>query len=218
MTEPRPVTASRRIRTALAAGLGHALVRALGVTWRMRVEGPDVFSEARRLGGFVLVLWHGELLPLMWYHRGRGILPMISTHGDGEVIARVIALLGYAPIRGSSSRGGARALLAAVREIREGAVVVITTDGPRGPRRVSAPGAGMAAAKAGAAVVAMGCTVDRAWRLRSWDRFVVPKPFARITVRYSGVARAQGSGPADGEAMVPAISAALMAVCEPDPA
>ena len=219
MSATREVTRATRWRTAAAAGVGRALVRALGLTWRVRLEGADVLA-ATSAGGqaCVLALWHGELLPLVWYHRDRDIAALISTHADGELIARIVESLGYRPIRGSSSRGGMRALLEAVRELREGRHVAFTTDGPRGPRRVSAPGVGGAAAKADAPVVVMGCTVDRAWRLRSWDRFVIPKPFARVTVRYGPALRAAGPTPRDGESLVPSIDAALLAVCGPDAA
>jgi lysophospholipid acyltransferase (LPLAT)-like uncharacterized protein len=215
----RPSGAGRRLRTALAGRLGWWLVRLLGLTWRVRLEGDDVRARAKAGGrSAVLALWHGELLPLVWYHRGQDIAALISTHADGEVIARIVESLGYRPIRGSTSRGGARALLEAVGELEGGRDVAFTTDGPRGPRRVSAPGVGVAAAKAGAPVVCIGAVVDRAWRLRSWDRFVIPKPFARVTVRYAPVLWPAGRAIRDGEALVPAIDAALHAVCGPDDA
>jgi hypothetical protein len=217
MTADRPATTLRRWRTALAARVGAVVVGWLGRTWRVQLDGEDVLGEVKRAGGAaVLALWHGELLPLVWYHRGRDIAALISTHADGELIARIVQSLGYRPIRGSSSRGGTRALLDAVRELTGGRDVAFTTDGPRGPRRVSAPGAGVAAARAGVPVVGMGCCVDRAWRLRSWDRFVVPKPFARIVVRYTPALVAGGAAPADGERLTPLIDQALMKVCEPD--
>ncbi|MGQ0650164.1 MAG: lysophospholipid acyltransferase family protein [Gemmatimonadaceae bacterium] len=207
-----------RWRTVAASWLGTVIVRALGATWRLRVEGEDVRTRVRAGEAAVLALWHGELLPLVWYHRDQEIAALISTHADGEVIARVVSSLGFRPIRGSSSRGGARALLEAVRELQGGRDVAFTTDGPRGPRHVSAPGVGVAAAKAGVPVIPMGAVVDRAWRLRSWDQFVIPKPFARITVRYAPALRAAGSGTHEGEAIVPAIDAALLSVCQPDAA
>lgn len=219
MSGERQVTRAKAWRTRAAIGLGRILVRALGATWRLRLEGPDVLATTSAGGqACVLALWHGELLPLVWYHRDRDIAALISTHADGELIARIVESLGYRPIRGSSSRGGMRALLEAVRELRSGRHVAFTTDGPRGPRRVSAAGVGVAAAKADAPVVAIGCTVDRAWRLDSWDRFVIPKPFARVTVRYGAALRAGGPTPSDGEAMIPSLDATLLAICEPDAA
>ena len=184
--------------------LGELLVRLLGVTWRVRWEGepPD--------GPVVLAMWHGELLPLVWALRGRGVAPLVSTHADGEVIARIVQRLGFAPIRGSSSRGGARALIEASRRLDAGATVAFTTDGPRGPRRQSAPGALAAAARSGLAVVPMGALASRFWRFNSWDRFVVPKPFAVITVRCGTPLQRLETGD------TPQLDAALLAVSQPD--
>lgn len=159
-------------------------------------------------GRTVLAIWHGELLPLIWAMRGREVAPLISTHADGEVIARIVMSLGYQPIRGSTSRGGARALIEAVRRLDAGEVVAFTTDGPRGPRRRSAPGALAAGARGGAPVVPMGALVSRAWRLRSWDRFVLPRPFAQVVVRIGP--------PLPPGATIEDLDAALNAVCQPD--
>ncbi|MBL8961858.1 MAG: DUF374 domain-containing protein [Gemmatimonadetes bacterium] len=200
----RAVGPGRRLKVVLASLLGELLVRMLGITWRVRWDGrlPD--------GPVVLAMWHGELLPLVWALRGRGIAPLVSTHADGEVIARIVQRLGFAPIRGSSSRGGARALIEASRRLEAGATVACTTDGPRGPRRHSAPGALAAAARGGLDVVPMGATSSRAWRFRSWDRFVVPQPFAVITVRCGAPLRNVGTGD------TAQLDAALLAVSEPD--
>jgi lysophospholipid acyltransferase (LPLAT)-like uncharacterized protein len=134
-------------------------------------------------------------------------------HGDGEIIARVMASLGFDAVRGSSSRGGARALLESVRLLRSGRTVAFTPDGPRGPRRVSAPGAAAAAVRSGAPVIALGMRASRFWQLKSWDRLTIPKPFARVCVRYSSVIE---SGATDVEALTPIIEEALAGVCQPD--
>jgi hypothetical protein len=90
--------------------------------------------------------------------------------------------MGYRTIRGSSRRGAERALLALAREVEGGAHVAVTPDGPRGPAESFAPGALIAAQRSGAPIVLLRAVADRAWRLRSWDRFIIPKPFARITI------------------------------------
>lgn len=219
MTADRRESPGRRLRIAVASALAIALVRALGATWRLRLEGPDLRRPVHEAGqALVLAIWHGELLPLIWYHRQQDIAALISSHADGEIIARVVKSLGFRPIRGSTSRGGARALMEAVGELRGGRDVAFTTDGPRGPRRVSAPGVGVAAAKAGVGVLPIGAHVDRAWVFRSWDRFVLPKPFATITVRYADIITPAGSAAADGERIVPDIDRALMQVAMPDEA
>ncbi len=203
--DERALSRGRRLRLAAAAWLGALVVRGLGATWRVRLDG-----HLPGPGPVVLALWHGELLPLLWGMRGRGYAPLISTHADGEVIARIVKSLGFVPIRGSSSRGGARALIEATRRLSEGVTVAFTTDGPRGPRRRSAPGAAAAAARGGVPLVPLGAAVDRAWRLRSWDRFVIPKPFARVVVRIGApVAAEDGAGTAR-------LDEALLAICQPD--
>lgn len=131
----------------------------------------------------VFTLWHGQMLPILWAHRQpTGVL--ISEHRDGEIIAQIIRRFGFFGIRGSSSRGGARALLECVQVLRAGADVAITPDGPRGPRHSFAPGALVVAYRAGAQHVSIVSQADRVWRLRSWDGFEIPKPFARVTVVY----------------------------------
>jgi hypothetical protein len=152
----------------------------------------------------------------LWQHRDEGIAILISTHADGEIITRVALSLGNRAVRGSSSRGGARALLELAAQLQSGSDVAVTPDGPRGPRRVFAAGAVVAAMRARAPIVALGATVDRFWRLRSWDRLVIPKPFARITVRYSEPTYVAATTPRGAEAEAARFHALLMGVCAPD--
>lgn len=185
-TGDRDSRMSRRWRVAFISALGGLVIRALGLTWRIRREGAAAFDEMLLRGEpFVIVFWHGEILPVAWVHRGRGLAPLISRHADGEVIARIVEGLKYRTVRGSSSRGAVRALLEAVQRVEEGITVGFTPDGPRGPRHVFAPGALIVAQRTGRPIVALAATASRAWRLGSWDRHLVPKPFATVTIRYS---------------------------------
>jgi lysophospholipid acyltransferase (LPLAT)-like uncharacterized protein len=171
---------------ALITALGGLLLRVLGSTWRVRRMGNEAFDALRaRNEPFIVVFWHGEIVPVTWIHRGSGFAPLISRHADGEVIARIVESLGYRTVRGSTTRGGVRALLEAVQYVNDGITVGFTPDGPRGPWHVFAPGALIVAQRTGRPIVALGVTASRAWRLKSWDRHVVPKPFATVTVRYS---------------------------------
>jgi len=163
--------------------VGSAAIRALGATWRIREHNGAVYRTALATNQRVIyTLWHGELLPLLWHHRREGIAVLISEHRDGEIIARIAESLGYATVRGSSSRGASRALLGLTRAIDEGRDGAITPDGPRGPAHVFAPGAAVAAQRTGAPIVPIRAHASRAWRLKSWDRFLIPKPFALVTV------------------------------------
>ena len=172
---------ARRIRWIVR--LGAWVLRLLASTWRVRTVNGEQLDEARRSGQRVLfTLWHGELLPLLWHQRGRGVAVVISEHRDGEIIARIAESLGYRTVRGSSSRGASRALLGLTRAIEEGTDGAITPDGPRGPAHVFASGAAVAAQRTGVPIVPIRASASRAWRLKSWDRFLIPKPFARVTV------------------------------------
>ena len=185
-TAPDDAPLGRRFRVAAISMLGGLLLRLLGMTWRIRKEGEGAFDDMlARQEPFIIVFWHGEIVPVSWVHRNSGFAPLISRHADGEIIARIVEGLGYRTVRGSTSRGGVRALLETAQRVEEGITVGFTPDGPRGPRHVFAPGALIVAQRTGRPIVALGATASRAWRLRSWDKHLIPKPFATVTVHYS---------------------------------
>jgi lysophospholipid acyltransferase (LPLAT)-like uncharacterized protein len=176
---------ARTRRAARLARAGGVLLRALAATWRVSFVNPQVVSDLRlRRQPFIYLIWHGTLLPLIWAHRNRNVVAMVSEHSDGEIIARIMHSIGYRTVRGSSSRGAARALLGACRVIEEGACLAVTPDGPRGPAESVAPGAAIIAHRTGAPMVPVSLKASSVWRLKSWDRFMIPKPFARLTVAY----------------------------------
>lgn len=187
----------------MAVTVGGVALQALAATWRYRIIGGEHIQKLRLHGTpFIFSVWHGQLLPLIWHHRGQKIAILVSEHKDGEIIARVARSLGYRLIRGSTTRGGERALLSLARELRSGAEVAITPDGPKGPARSYAPGALIAAHRSGAPILPIAAHVNKAWRLSSWDSFIIPRPFARITVAYGAPTkvRAPGTREAAGEA------------------
>ena len=174
----------RRTRTLI--WLGTWFLRALAATWRIRVYGRTP-SRERALRGepaVVLSLWHGQMLPILCAHRGEPCTVLVSEHRDGEIIARILAAFGFSAARGSSSRGGSRALLQLVQLVNAGHDIAITPDGPRGPRQKMAPGVLLIAQRTGSPIVPLVSHADHVWRLRSWDAFEIPKPFARVTVLY----------------------------------
>lgn len=182
----------RRLRWLVRIGV--VALRALAMTWRVRRIGAEGIDALRARGEpWVFTLWHGQLLPLTWAHRGWGVSVLISEHQDGEIIARVAEALGLHPVRGSTSRGAARGLIGLTRVIEAGRPIGVTPDGPRGPAHSFAPGALAAAHRAGAPVVAVTAAASRAWRMKSWDRFMVPKPFARVVVSYGEPTRVEGA-------------------------
>jgi len=132
----------------------------------------------------VVVCWHGELLcSPQAYRKFRPDIQasgIISRHFDGEIIARILSFFGIRPLRGSSSKGAKQVLLEAFRALKEGDDLLVTPDGPRGPRHHISPGAVALATKAGLPIVAVNYIPSSYWQLSSWDRFVIPKPFARL--------------------------------------
>jgi lysophospholipid acyltransferase (LPLAT)-like uncharacterized protein len=197
-------------RTRWIARAGTALIRLLAMTWRMRPVN-DTAVGARRASGqrVIFTLWHGELLPLLWHHRGEGVAVVISEHRDGEIIAQIAERLGYTTVRGSTSRGGGRALIGLMRAIEAGHDGAVTPDGPRGPAHVFAPGAAIAAQRTGAPLAMIRATASRAWRLKSWDRFLVPKPFATVRVIYGPLVSVEARSPREAAEQAPRLQEVL---------
>lgn len=172
-------------RVRIGVPVGILLLRLLARTWRVEARGDTAWRAryaARK--GMVMALWHEHLFPLAFYLRNTGMHVLVSEHRDGEIIARILESMGYTMIRGSSTRGGARALVEMIRVLKSGISVCITPDGPKGPARKFAPGTTVAAQRAGVPITTMFVSASRAWHLNSWDRFMIPKPFARLTLDF----------------------------------
>lgn len=175
----------KELRFGAAGVLGMGLIGGLFTTTRVSREGAEHYLRFRRAGeNLIFVFWHGHLLPLVHYHRGEGIVVLVSEHADGEYVTRIIERHGFRTARGSSTRGGSRGLRQLVRAAREGRDLAITPDGPRGPARVFKPGALVAAQLTGLPVVPAGVAASSAWHFDSWDSFMVPRPLARIRIVY----------------------------------
>ncbi len=175
----------QRVALALITLLGTLLVRLIGPTLRYTVsieEGGPAIAFTRPM---IYVFWHRCVIPALYSYRGNDIAVMTSSSFDGEYIARIIERFGYRAVRGSSTRGGVRALLGMHTEIEAGRAVAFTIDGPRGPRYVAKPGPVLLARNVKLPVTAFHCAVEKAWVLNSWDRFMVPKPFSRVVLRVS---------------------------------
>ena len=159
-------------------------VKGLFKTLRFRAEGWDqAISSLGEDSGYIIVLWHNVLMMPLTHPCGRDVHAIISSGRDGDYAAHVIRHFGVGAIRGSSSRNGARALLGAIknRNIRRFA---FTPDGPRGPRYQSHPGAAWLSEQLRLPVLPLGVAISRAWHLKSWDRYRIPKPFARVRFQF----------------------------------
>lgn len=168
------------------AGLAGAhLVSAMLGTMRIRIEGERTDTPLVAAGQPVIyTLWHARLLPLTYMYRHQDITALISRSGDGEYIAQVVQRWGFDTARGSSSRGGSTGLRELVRAARSGHSLAITPDGPRGPKRKLKPGVLTIAQLSGSPLIPITGSATRAWWLEGWDRFLVPKPFSTLHVRY----------------------------------
>ena len=174
----------QRVKFRAVGLLGALLIRAIMVTVRVRFEPAEAYEGVNTpIRPAVYALWHGELFALTYAFRGRGARVLISRHRDGEYIARVIERLGFRTVRGSTTRGGAAGMMEMIGELDAGHGVAITPDGPRGPRHVLQQGIVYVAEKSGRAVVPIGVGAKGCWRLSSWDRFMIPKPFTTVVVR-----------------------------------
>jgi lysophospholipid acyltransferase (LPLAT)-like uncharacterized protein len=167
-------------------------IRLIGSTLRFRVEGQEHWDDATRAGGLpVYTFWHDRIFPGTYFFRKRGIVIMTSQSFDGEYIARFIQRFGYGAVRGSSTRGAVGALVELTRLVRAGCPAGFSIDGPKGPRHVAKMGALLLAKRTGQPVLPFGVNAERFWRLPSWDALQIPKPFARVTVRFAPPVRVE---------------------------
>jgi len=166
----------------LAAGV----IRLLGATLRVEdVCAPGVPAGDTLPGPTVFAFWHRSLLLAAYRFRGLGIAILISRSFDGELIARTVERLGFVAVRGSSTRGGSAGLRGMQRLYEDGVICAFTADGPKGPALVAKAGPVQLAELVGARWVgAFELMPERAWRLGSWDAFVVPRPFTRVRVTW----------------------------------
>jgi lysophospholipid acyltransferase (LPLAT)-like uncharacterized protein len=174
---------SKRIQARLISMLGYRLVALLGSTLRWKTEGLEHFDAIVRSGRQpVMAFWHGRILPATYYFRRRGIVVITSENFDGEWIAGIIERFGYGTARGSTSRGGRKALLQLTRDLAAGKPAGFTLDGPRGPARVAQPGALWLSKATGHPVLPFHLEASRSWTLNSWDRTQIPKPFSTVAI------------------------------------
>jgi lysophospholipid acyltransferase (LPLAT)-like uncharacterized protein len=180
----------KRAQIAAIASVGYPLVAAVARTWSWRVDGVERLSEATS-GGLqpIFAFWHGRILPATYYFRHRGIVVMTSRNFDGEWIARIITKFGYGTSRGSTTRGGLKALLQMKRDMAEGRSAAFTVDGPRGPARVVQPGAVWLAKATGNPVVPFHIEAKSSWMLKNWDRTAIPKPFTTVALAIGSLVR-----------------------------
>lgn len=162
--------------------IGSFLIRLLYISNKKEFHSPDSLSDEP----FIMACWHGELLMIPFaytrYKKNPNVKLVISEHFDGNMIAKTMGFFKFGTIRGSSTRGAAKALIQAIKELKSGCDLGITPDGPKGPRHTVADGIVVMAKKAKAKIFLVEIKPTKYWQLNSWDKFVIPKPFG--TIRY----------------------------------
>ncbi len=185
MSAPEKFTWKQRLSLALITGAAWLLVRLIGPTLKYEVVVEDGGPPGGWIQPAVWVFWHRCIVPATWFFRNRRIAVMTSSSFDGEYIARIIGKFGFEAVRGSSTRGGVRALLGMHTVIEDGRTAAFTIDGPKGPRYVAKSGPVLLARNTQTPVVAFHLAVRNAWVLNSWDRLMIPKPFSRVALHIS---------------------------------
>lgn len=161
--------------------IGLYLLYLLSLTWRYRVLGT-IDNHPK-----VIAFWHGNMLPMWFYFRNfKKKAAIISKSKDGQILSNYLNLLNYQLIRGSSSDGGKEVILNATKVVKDN-IVLITPDGPRGPNKEMKVGAVIIAHKANVPI--QFCSIKTGWKLKlkSWDKFIIPLPFSRITLSFSEI-------------------------------
>ena len=189
ITIPSPrFTLTQRLVLALVPRIVWALLWVLGRTWRFRViaeEGvtPVVFGQ--KAGAEIYCFWHQCVLPCTIYFRRSRAVILISRSFDGELITRILRMFGFDAVRGSSSRSAREGLMGLIDVIETGRTAIFTADGPLGPIYQTKMGPIKLAQLTGAPIGAFHLQPERAWVMKSWDRFLIPKPFTRICVSWA---------------------------------
>ena len=183
MTEHWRRSRWKRLQAAAIAALGTPVVEALGATYHWHESGAEHVAAVQAAGRQpILALWHGRILAATLYFRDRGVVAMTSENFDGEWVAQLMRRFGYHAARGSTSRGGARALARLRRDMSAGYPAAFTVDGPRGPARVAQPGAVWLASATGNPVVPFHIEAASFWTAKSWDSHQVPKPGSVVAI------------------------------------
>jgi lysophospholipid acyltransferase (LPLAT)-like uncharacterized protein len=212
---PREFTLSQRIALSIITAAGYGFIRLIGPTLRIAVSFEDGAQRALDDRPYIASFWHSCIIPSAYIFRDMGIRVMTSASYDGEYIARIIQKLGFTAVRGSSSRNAVAALLGLRRALEEGWTVAFTLDGPRGPRHKVKPGPVALGRASGLALTTFNAAVDKGIVVNSWDKMIIPMPFARVLVRVGKLIRVPpDASDEEMELCAAELQATLDRVCE----
>ena len=181
-------TPGQRLALAVVPRVVWALLWIVSRTWRFEViaeEGVTPVPFGEETGAEIYCIWHQCVLPCTVYYRHTHAVILISQSFDGELITRILRLFGYDAVRGSSSRGGRKGLLGLKEVLESGKPAIFTADGPRGPIYQTKMGPILLSQMIESPIGAFHMEPEHAWIMRSWDRFLIPKPFTRIVVSWA---------------------------------
>lgn len=193
-------TLFQRLVLAITPRVVWAILWLVSRTWRFEAiaeEGITPLLFGSGAGPRIFCFWHQCVLPCTVYFRTTGATILISRSFDGELITRILNLFGFRAVRGSSSRGAREGLLGLKQVIESGSPAIFTADGPRGPIYQTKMGPIKLAQMTGAPIGAFHLEPEHAWTMRSWDRFLVPKPFTRICVSWAQWTRVRADLPTE---------------------
>ncbi|MEW6557347.1 MAG: lysophospholipid acyltransferase family protein [Elusimicrobiota bacterium] len=163
--------------------LGSFYIWFVGRTSKIIVKNSSVYDWLTKNNKPVIfAFWHGRQIPLVWSHRKKNIQILVSQSKDGEYIARITKRFGFGTVRGSSSKGGIKALVGIIRKAKNGFSVAFTPDGPRGPAREIQPGVILTAQKTGLPIIPLASSSKRKYIIKNWDEFHIPYPFNKIVI------------------------------------
>ena len=163
----------------LAKLFGATLIRLIGYTCRYRMVGMDNLYRTGLNAKQIWAVWHGRMFLPLFHFRNRGVVSLVSKSWDGEVITHIAEKLGYVIRRGSSRDGGREGFNQLVQDVNNGSIVSIFPDGPTGPRHKLSNGVIDLSRLTGASILPMCWSADRVWTFKSWDGYIIPKPFSK---------------------------------------
>ena len=192
----------RALALAIVPIIGSILIRLLYLTNKKRFHAPKTIGDEP----IIMACWHGELLMIPYaytiFRKTPHVKLLISEHFDGNLIAKTLSFFSFETIRGSTRRGGAKALISSIKDLKNGYDLGITPDGPKGPRHEVSNGIVVMAQKAKVNIVLVEIKPSSYWQLKSWDRFIIPKPFGTIDYYISDLINVSGMELADAKKLI----------------
>ena len=174
----------RKITARILTVVAPPVMRLLSSTWKVEHVDSENLDRALRSPACIATIWHGRLLVGLSEHGGKSHTVLVSPSYDGSLVTSLLRRFGFATVQGSSNKNPARAVRALIGKLQAGGAIIITPDGPRGPRHTVREGPARIARATGYPILPLGFVCDRSWNLKSWDRFTIPKLGARVALVY----------------------------------